>query len=128
MRHWPGSLPRIWFIAATERMSASGASGGPVERLKLRRFADRQFCQKQSGGSWAGSGLAGFGGLTEKSCHCGRSLDQAEVVSSILTILIIVLPPPPPPSAPAPLPLSASPVQNPEIARASLRARGCTSG
>src|SRR3546814_11117783 len=73
MRHWPGSLPRIWFIAATERMSASGASGGPVERLKLRRFADRQFCQKQSGGSWAGSGLAGFGGPTEKSCHGGRS-------------------------------------------------------
>src|SRR3546814_17185004 len=81
MRHWPGSLPRIWFIAATERMSASGASGGPVERLKLRRFADRQFCQKQSGGSWAGSGLAGFGGLTEKSCHGGRSLDPAEGVS-----------------------------------------------
>src|SRR3546814_15781914 len=79
----------------TERMSASGASGGPVERLKLRRFADRQFCQKQSGGSWAGSGLAGFGGLTEKSCHGGRSLDQAEVVSSILTRIIIVLPPPP---------------------------------
>src|SRR3546814_4719334 len=82
MRHWPGSLPRIWFIAATERMSASGASGGPVERLKLRRFADRQFCQKQSGGSWAGSGLAGFGGLTEKS----RSEEHTSELQSLLRI------------------------------------------